>query len=67
MRTFVAALFASALLTPCVEAAKNSSDYFVYVGTYTRENSKGIYAFRFHPADGKLEPLGLAAAVTGSG
>lgn len=46
----------------------------VYVGTYTDwsllepvhhappgEASKGIYAFRFDPAEGKLTPLGLAA------
>src|SRR6266851_6053242 len=64
MRTFVTALLASTLLLPCAYAAKKpsaSGDYFVYIGTYTRENSKGIYAYRFHPADGKLTPLGLAA------
>ena len=36
-------------------------DYLVYFGTYTRDKSKGIYAYRFQPATGKLEPLGLAA------
>jgi 6-phosphogluconolactonase len=67
MRIFVAALFASVWLTPSVEGAKKPSatgDYFVYVGTYTRDSSKGIYAFRFHPADGKVTPLGLAAETT---
>src|SRR6266446_8602463 len=67
MRTCVAALLASALWIPCALAAKKASangEYFVYVGTYTRESSKGIYAFRFHPADGKLTPLGLAAETT---
>jgi len=33
----------------------------MYVGTYTRKDSKGIYAFRFDSATGKLKPLGLAA------
>jgi 6-phosphogluconolactonase len=64
MRTFVTALFASALLMPGLQAAKKPAtkgDYFVYVGTYTRDNSKGIYGYRFHPADGKLTPLGVAA------
>ena len=64
MRTSVTALLASTLLLPCAYGAKKpsaSGDYLVYVGTYTRENSKGIYAYRFHPADGKLTPLGLAA------
>src|SRR5262245_4907957 len=65
MRTFVAAIFVSALLTPCADSAKNTStDYFVYIGTYTRETSKGIYAYRFHPADGKLTSLGLATETT---
>jgi len=32
----------------------------VYVGTYTGENSKGIYAFRMNK-EGKLAPLGLVA------
>jgi 6-phosphogluconolactonase len=37
-----------------------AADPLVYVGTYTRNGSRGIYAFRFSPS-GKLEPLGLAA------
>src|SRR4029079_11538333 len=36
-------------------------DYLVYFGTYTRPAaSKGIYAYRFQPATGKLTPIGLA-------
>jgi 6-phosphogluconolactonase len=37
-----------------------STEFFVYVGTYTRPNSKGIYAYRFNSTSGKLSPLGLA-------
>jgi 6-phosphogluconolactonase len=33
----------------------------VYVGTYTGDRSKGIYAFRFDDASGVLAPVGLAA------
>jgi 6-phosphogluconolactonase len=33
----------------------------VYVGTYTGRESQGIYAYRFKPATGEVEPLGLAA------
>jgi 6-phosphogluconolactonase len=36
------------------------ADYLVYVGTYTGEKSKGIYAFRMDK-EGKLAPLGLVA------
>jgi 6-phosphogluconolactonase len=37
-------------------------DYWMYVGTDTsRGRGEGIYAFRFHPETGKVEPAGLAA------
>jgi 6-phosphogluconolactonase len=39
------------------------SQYFVYVGTYTGPNSKGIYAYRFNSATGKLDSLGLAGEM----
>lgn len=38
-----------------------SSQYLVYLGTYTGPKSKGIYVYRFDPATGKLSPMGLAA------
>jgi 6-phosphogluconolactonase len=37
-------------------------EWTLYVGTYTRpQKSKGIYAFRFQPATGKLTSVGLVA------
>jgi 6-phosphogluconolactonase len=33
----------------------------VYIGTYTGEASKGIYAFRFDDSSGALTPIGLVA------
>src|SRR5262252_4180440 len=39
---------------------QSKGDFIVYAGTYTRPNkSKGIYAWRFQPATGKLTPIGL--------
>lgn len=38
-----------------------SAEYLVYIGTYTRGESKGIYAWRFEPSTGRLAELGLAA------
>lgn len=38
-----------------------ASEALVYVGTYTNDKSKGIYAFRLK--DGTLEPLGLVAEL----
>jgi 6-phosphogluconolactonase len=54
---FPAAVLALASLVQ----ASPKSEYFVYVGTYTGGNSKGIYGFRFHPSGGTLEPMGLMA------
>src|SRR5438552_636076 len=39
-------------------AGKN---YLLYVGTYTKGESKGIYVFRYNSASGEAKPLGLAA------
>jgi 6-phosphogluconolactonase len=33
----------------------------IYIGTYTGETSKGIYAFKFDDASGELTPMGLVA------
>jgi 6-phosphogluconolactonase len=50
--------FCGLLLALLLNVAR--ADYLVYVGTYTGEKSKGIYAFRMDK-DGKLAPLGLVA------
>lgn len=44
-----------------ISARAATSDYLVYVGTYTDQESKGIYAYRFDSSTGRLTPLGLAA------
>jgi len=38
-----------------------NGELFVYIGTYTRGDSKGIYVYRFDPKTGKLTKVGLAA------
>jgi 6-phosphogluconolactonase len=41
---------------------KANAPYLMYVGTYTtKQNSKGIYAYRFDATTGKLTSIGLAA------
>ena len=53
----------SAIAILAIYAQRKSSadahEYFVYFGTYTRQDSKGIYAYRFQPATGKLTSVGL--------
>ncbi len=65
-RILCATIFAgAALLFSSVRLAAipvhGSHDYFVYVGTYTRGDSKGIYLYRFDEATGQMTSLGLAA------
>jgi len=40
------------------------SELLVYIGTYTRAGSQGIYAFRFNRDTGALRSIGLAAAAS---
>lgn len=56
-------LLLSLLAIEAVRAVRKAG-YIVYVGTYTRQQSRGIYAFRFDPASGKAISLGLAAETT---
>jgi len=41
-----------------------AQDWTVYVGTYTRGPSKGIYAYNFDRSSGKLKSIGLAAETS---
>ena len=51
----------AALLAALTMTTAFAAESIVYVGTYTTKQSKGIYAFRFNDADGKMTPLGLMA------
>jgi 6-phosphogluconolactonase len=59
----VVLLSAISLLLPAARAQqKATSQYLAYVGTYTsKQESKGIYAYRFDAEAGKLSSIGLAA------
>ena len=46
------------------EPAPTEGEYIVYIGTYTGKESKGIYAYRFDSATGRVSSLGLAAEAT---
>ena len=47
---------------PLVAQKSRNTHYLALVGTYTNKtSSKGIYAFDFDPATGKLTPKGVAA------
>jgi len=55
---------AAILLALAPLAAASGADSFVYAGTYTRGASKGIYAYRFQSATGRLKPLGVAVKMS---
>ena len=44
-----------------VAATGWAKSYVMYVGTYTNNGSKGIYAYRYDTGTGKLSAIGLAA------
>jgi 6-phosphogluconolactonase len=53
-----------ALIAPGAADSSQTSppdNFFLYVGTYTGKDSKGIYAYRFNPASGDLHSLGVVA------
>jgi 6-phosphogluconolactonase len=57
----LALLLSWAAPPPSAHAAGNND--LVYVGTYTRQTSKGIYAYRFDASTGKLDAIGLVAEI----
>jgi 6-phosphogluconolactonase len=66
LRKPVVFLAALAYLLPAAVAqnAKKvdpKGEWIAYIGTYTRQKSKGIYAYNFAPATGKTTPIGLVA------
>jgi 6-phosphogluconolactonase len=50
-----------ALAAVLLAASARGADWTVYVGAYTSPINKGIHAYRFNDATGKLTDLGLAA------
>ncbi|MBI1792348.1 MAG: lactonase family protein [Acidobacteria bacterium] len=62
-RSFLLLAALLSALPPSVQA-KSKGEYWMYIGTYTRQNSKGIYVYRFDPASGKATPAGLAAETS---
>jgi 6-phosphogluconolactonase len=55
-------LFSSLAFPAATRGQGTGSQYLMYVGTYTtKQESKGIYVYRFDAATGKLTSIGLAA------
>ena len=50
-----------ALLMIGSAALAASGDYYVYIGTYTRNKGKGIYSFHFNASSMAVTPAALAA------
>ena len=63
MKSLTRFLIVAAALVSAIPPAF-TQDLTAYVGTYTRGKSKGIYAWRFNPATGKLTSMGLSAETS---
>lgn len=59
LAVFLSVLLFAPLVGTCAQKAAGKGNDIVYVGTYTKGESKGIYGFRFQAGTGKMEPLGL--------
>jgi len=63
MRRFLSSVIGVLLLALAAavpQGAQGTDDWIMYVGTYTKAPSKGIYAYRFEGATGKATPMGAA-------
>ena len=61
--TFLVALLASCGSDEPMPSHTSDSRQLMYVGTYTRETSAGIYAYRFDSESGTAEEIGLVAEM----
>lgn len=61
--TFLVALLASCGSDKPMPSRTIDSQHLVYVGTYTRETSAGIYAYQFDSESGTAEEIGLVAEM----
>ncbi len=52
------------VLVSMVESASSGREWILYVGTYTRQASKGIYAYRLDTTTGVLTSIGVAAEAS---
>lgn len=51
-------------LTCLLTFAQTAEDYHLYVGTYTRKTSEGIYVYRFNAQTGDFTPVSVAKGVS---
>ena len=62
LRSLLHAVLAISLTLGAITIVHSASPgRLVYIGTYTGDVSKGIYAFRFDDGTGALTPVGLVA------
>ena len=61
--TFLVALLASCGSDKPMPSRTSDSQHLMYVGTYTRETSAGIYAYQFDSESGTAEEIGLVAEM----
>ncbi len=61
--TLLVAVSASCVSDEPMPSTSSDSQHLMYVGTYTRETSAGIYAYRFDSESGTAEELGLVAEM----
>ena len=59
-RNFIVGLASLPVVSHLSLAASRRSKR-IYIGTYTRKSSQGVYVYRWKPESGEMEEIGLAA------
>lgn len=57
-------ILAISLFTGCSDKEPaDGQEYYLFIGTYTRESSEGIYLYKFDASNGTLDSLGAATGA----
>ena len=63
MKNIEQTLFIALLSLIHVGIMAQSANYTLYVGTYTRKTSEGIYIYQFNTKTGDVTPLSIAKGI----
>jgi len=62
-RILLLCLFLLSSLAPPAALAQQASQYYLFVGTYTKKSSEGIYIYKFNTENGKTQFVSKATGV----
>lgn len=64
IKIFRRSVLVAHLLVAAIFTFGQTSDYYLYIGTYTRKTSEGIYVYQFNSTTGDVKPVSIAKGNT---